>query len=166
MEAATSRMIRIGRSSIGLVGLDLALNHAARHHMDDNQATEYLLTAICKKNYIPSGLEEQYRQALLAAYKKHRDGESDAGEDLIIRIFGPGCAACNGLQNLVLEVMARLQVAADIEQIHDPDEIGRAGILQTPALMINGRIKSMGLHPSPAQVEEWIKNSLSEVHLQ
>ncbi|MCI5226829.1 MAG: thioredoxin family protein, partial [Candidatus Electrothrix sp. AX2] len=41
--------------------------------------------------------------------------------------------------------------------IYDPDEIGRAGVTRTPALMINGTIKSAGLMPTPAQVEQWIQ---------
>jgi hypothetical protein len=50
-------------------------------------------------------------------------------------------------------------LAADIEQIHDPDEIGRAGIVRTPALMINNRLKSSGLLPTRAQIEYWIRAS-------
>jgi hypothetical protein len=50
-----------------------------------------------------------------------------------------------------------MNIAADIEQIHDPDEIGRAGVLQTPALMINGKLKSSGLLPTRAQVEQLIR---------
>ncbi|MCI5224688.1 MAG: thioredoxin family protein, partial [Candidatus Electrothrix sp. AR4] len=76
---------------------------------------------------------------------------------LVIRIFGTGCVSCNSLQILVIEILDRLKLAADIEQIHDPDEIGRAGITMTPALMINGKVKSTGLLPTPAQVEQWIR---------
>jgi hypothetical protein len=48
-------------------------------------------------------------------------------------------------------------MAADIEQIHDPDEIGRQGIIMTPALTINGRVKSGGRLPTRAQVEQWLR---------
>jgi hypothetical protein len=162
MDAAASRMIRIGSSSIGLIGLDVALNEAAAANLDDEAASKALFAAVSSRNYIPSGLEEQYRAALLEEYRRHRNPGAPMEEGLIIRIFGPGCVACNGLQNLVIEVMAKLQVAADIEQIHDPDEIGRAGILQTPALMINGKLKSMGLHPTPIQVEQWLREVIDD----
>jgi small redox-active disulfide protein 2 len=76
---------------------------------------------------------------------------------LIVRIFGTGCLSCNGLQKLIIEVLADMNIGADIEQIHDLDEIGRAGILQTPALMINNRLKSSGLLPTRSQIEHWIR---------
>ena len=57
----------------------------------------------------------------------------------------------------MIEALDRLGLAADVEQIHDPDEIGRAGVLSTPALMINGQIKSSGLMPTPIQIEQWVR---------
>ncbi len=156
-DAATSRNIRIGKVSIGLIGLDQAINEAARQNLPEAEAMDFLYRQIEKKNYIPAPMREQYRVALFREYSKHLHGENEAGEALVIRIFGPGCVSCNGLQNLVIEILSEMNIPADIEQIHDPDEIGRAGILQTPALMINGQLKSSGLLPTRAQVEEWIR---------
>jgi len=157
MDAATSRFIRIGSTSIGLVGLDRAINNAAAENMEETQAVDFIFEQINDKNYIPPGTAEKYRQALLAEYRKHCNPEQSDGDALVIRIFGSGCVGCNGLQTLLIEVLDRMEIAADIEQIHDPDEIGRAGVLMTPALMINGRVKSAGLLPTPAQVEQWIR---------
>jgi hypothetical protein len=160
VEAATSRTIRIGKANIGLIGLDLAMNEAARRELGEAEAMDFLYQAIKKKNYIPDPMEEKYRIALFREYARHLRGESDNHEGLVIRIFGPGCVSCNGLQELVIEVLADMDIAADIEQIHEPDEIGRAGILQTPALMINNVLKSSGLLPTRALVEQWLR----EIH--
>lgn len=157
MDAATSRFIRIGSTSIGLVGLDTALNNAAADNMEEQQAVDFIFEQIKDKNYIPSGSTEKYRQALLTEYRKHCNLEQQDGDILVIRIFGKGCVSCNSIQTLLIEVLDRMGIAADIEQIYDPDEIGRAGVLMTPALMINGRIKSAGLQPTRAQVEQWIR---------
>jgi len=157
MEAAISRTIRIGSSSIGLIGLDLAMNEALRRDMDEAEAMDFLYRRIREQNYIPPAMEEQYRLALFREYSRHKRGESQEEGELVFRIYGPGCVACNGLQALVLEVLADMEIAADIVQIHDPDEIGRAGILQTPALTINGRLKCSGVHPTRAQIEQWIR---------
>jgi len=161
-DAATSRNIRIGKVSIGLIGLDQAINEAASQNLSEAEAMDFLYRQIKKKNYIPATMREQYRIALFKEYSRHLRGETGTGEALVIRIFGPGCVSCNGLQNLVIEVLADMELPADIEQIHDPDEIGRAGILQTPALMINGQLKSCGLLPTRAQIEEWIRSSRDE----
>lgn len=157
METATSRTIRIGKASIGLIGLDIAINYAASHNMDEAEAVEYLYRAVSRKNYIPPAAEKNYRNALRKEYRKHTHNEDIDPAALVIRIFGTGCISCNNLQNQVIEVLNSMNMAADIEQIHDPDEIGRQGIIMTPALMINGRVKSGGSIPSPAQIEQWIR---------
>ncbi|MDU9049873.1 MAG: thioredoxin family protein [Candidatus Electrothrix sp. Rat3] len=158
MDAATQRFIRIGTASIGLIGLDIALNTIARQEVSEIEAVDFLFAEISQQNYIPPGNQEKYKQALLTAYRKHCNiATEEAG--LVIRIFGTGCVSCNSLQTLVIEILDRLKLAADIEQIHDPDEIGRAGVTMTPALMINGTIKSTGLMPTPVQVEQWIMDT-------
>jgi hypothetical protein len=158
MDAATSRTIRIGTANIGLIGLDLAINEAASRQLSEAEAMDFLFQAIREKNYIPPAMTEQYRVALFREYAKHLHGDSGEPDALVVRIFGPGCVSCNGLQTLMIEVLDEMNIAADIEQIHDPDEIGRAGVLQTPALMINGKLKSAGLLPTRAQVEQWIRD--------
>ncbi|MEN8188577.1 MAG: thioredoxin family protein [Thermodesulfobacteriota bacterium] len=149
-------MIRIGHASIGLVGLDIALNRALADNMTPDDGEEFIYRAVASENYIPTGKEKEYRQALRREYEKLLGIDHDELEGLVIRIFGSGCVSCNALNSLVINAMNRAGVAADIEQIHDRDEIGRAGITATPALMINGEVKSAGVYPTLAQVEEWI----------
>ena len=159
MDAATSRTIRIGATHIGLIGLDLALNEAAARQLGQAEAMDFLFRAIEQKNYIPQAMTEKYRLALFREYNRHLNNDTGNEEGLVIRIFGPGCVSCNGLQTLVIEILAEMNIAADIEQVHDPDEIGRAGILQTPALMINDQLKSSGLLPTRALVEQWLREA-------
>lgn len=157
MEAATTRTIRIGTANIGLIGLDIALNHAASQNLTESEAVDYLFAAVSEKNYIPAGAENNYRRALRDAFRSHIDIDNQQAAGLVIRIFGTGCISCNNLQTQVIEVLHNMNLAADIEQIHDPDEIGRHGIIMTPALMINGKVKSGGRIPTLVQIEQWIK---------
>ncbi|MCI5225009.1 MAG: thioredoxin family protein, partial [Candidatus Electrothrix sp. AR4] len=120
MDAATQRFIRIGTASIGLVGLDTALNAVARRQIEEQEAVDALFKAISGQNYIPPGNEDKYRKALLTVYRKHCDIDQQEEAGLVIRIFGTGCVSCNSLQILVIEILDRLKLAADIEQIHDP----------------------------------------------
>ncbi len=92
-----SRFIRIGQASVGLVGLDIALHAAARQQLADDAAADFLFATIKEDNYIPPGCAAQYREALLAAWRRYCGTESGSGQGLVIGIFGTGCVSCNRL---------------------------------------------------------------------
>lgn len=175
MDSPTGRMIRIGKSSIGLIGVDIALNKALAAELSVPQAIDLIFRAVKEQNYIPPAMVEKYKEAIVREYCKltGRDEELEQGLaaapaspgshgmgtslSITIRILGSGCVSCNTLYTMVIDAMGRAGVAADIEQIHDPDEIWRLGVTVTPALMINGQVKIAGIKPTLAQVEEWIR---------
>ncbi|MCL7486669.1 MAG: thioredoxin family protein [Desulfobulbaceae bacterium] len=157
MDQATTRTIRIGKSTIGLIGIDVALNQAAAKKLSEDEAVDFLFTAVSHKNYIPSAARDKYREALRKAYHRHLQPDDANDELLVIRIFGKSCVSCDNLQKMVIDVLNTMDLAADIEKIHDPDEIGRHGITTTPALMINGKLKSSGPMPTRARIEEWLR---------
>ncbi|GAB4332469.1 MAG: hypothetical protein Kow0089_00320 [Desulfobulbaceae bacterium] len=160
MDTATTRMIRIGRASIGLIGLDVALNRAAEKGLSEDEAVAFLFDEVRRQNYIPPGAEENYREALRRAYRNHLHPGAEADDVVVIRIYGKQCVSCDNLQTMVREILSETGLAADVEKIHDPDEIGRSGILITPAIVINGELKSSGAWPTRAQVEQWISELL------
>lgn len=55
MDAATQRFIRIGTASIGLIGLDIALNTIGQQEMSETEAVDFLFTEIKRQNYIAPG---------------------------------------------------------------------------------------------------------------
>ena len=156
MDTPTQRMLKIGKSTIGLIGLDIALNKALAEKLSLEDAPDYLFNAVKNNNYIPAGMADTYKTALLREYKKLQGIETEEEEGLVIRIFGTGCITCNSLRDAVIDAMMKADVAADIDMIHDPDEIGRHGITATPALMINGQVKTAEIHPTPVQLNEWL----------
>ncbi len=162
MDTPTQRTLKVGKATIGLVGLDIALNKALAENISPEDAAEFLYRAIQGQNYIPDGLAEDYRRALEREYRRLLGEEQEADQDLTIRIFGTGCISCNGLRDAVIDAMMQAGVAADIHMIHDPDEIGRHGITATPALMINGQVKIAGIHPTPVQLKEWLLEAAGE----
>jgi len=157
MDSPTGRMIRIGNTSIGLIGLDVAINQAIAAKMNAQEAAIAIFTAVKERNYIPASMVEKYQTAIAQEYLRLTGLHHDRQEGLVIRILGSGCISCNGLQTMVIDAMERAGIAADIEQIHDRDEIWRLGVTSTPALMINGQVKIAGLKPTLAQVERWIR---------
>lgn len=73
-----------------------------------------------------------------------------------IEVLGTGCAKCKSL-------MAEAQKAVDqsgtpmvISKIEDIEKIMGYGVMQTPALVIDGKIKSMGRIPLAAEIYAWI----------
>ncbi len=154
----TQRAIKIGNATIGLMGLDIALNRIlGDKDYDEEVAVEQLFAAVSKDNYIPTGAKELYREALRREMRKQRGETVSRPTGLDIRILGPGCVSCNKLNTLVIEALQKLGIAADVEHVNELDEIWRYGVTQTPALIINEQVKSSGRMPSPFQVEEWLQ---------
>ncbi len=158
MESPTGRMIKIGTASIGLVGLDIALNSAFAKNLKIHEAIDFVFEQVRLKNYIPVGFSQQYKDAIGKEYKKLLGLNTSENESLVIRIFGTGCIVCSAIHSSVIDAMMRAGVAADIEMIHDPDEIGRHNITATPAITINGKLKIAGSQPTPVQLEDWLNN--------
>ena len=149
--------LKIGQSTIGLIGLGPAIQQAIGQNLNADAAADFLLTTMGRENYIPAGAIELYRKALRAEYERAVSGGAPSHQQLTIKILGPGCVSCNKLNTMIFDIMQRLDIAADIEQIHDLDEIWRHGVIITPALIINGKIKSSGRMPPPAEVEQWLR---------
>lgn len=160
-DAPLQRTLKVGKVSVGLVGLDVALNRVVEDQsLDLDQAAETVFAHISKLNYVPDTATGAYLEAILKELTRLREGGSENSGELVIRILGPGCVSCNNIQKMVIEIMSKIGAAADIFQVHDLDEIGRYGVLQTPALIINDKLKSSGRIPTPAQIEEWLREEL------
>ncbi len=75
---------------------------------------------------------------------------------MLIQVCGTGCAKCNELEKLVKEVVAEKGVAAAVEKVSDLQAIVKLGVFTTPALLVDGVIKSAGSVPSRKDVAAWI----------
>ena len=73
-----------------------------------------------------------------------------------IEVLGPGCAKCDGLMELVNQVVSSMNIEADIEHVTDMNKILEYGVMMTPALLINGFKKCVGRVPSPGEIKTWI----------
>jgi small redox-active disulfide protein 2 len=73
-----------------------------------------------------------------------------------IKVFGPGCPKCGEVEKRVINALAELHIAADVEKITDIKTMMSYGILGTPGLVINGRIKCAGRIPRPEEIKAWI----------
>ena len=73
-----------------------------------------------------------------------------------IKILGPGCPRCRDLEKRTINVLAELGVAADVQKVSDIKKIMEFGILATPGLIIDGKVKCSGRIPSGEEIKRWV----------
>lgn len=61
-----------------------------------------------------------------------------------IEILGVGCAKCKSLEKNVRQAVEELGIVADIRKVEDITEIMNYGVMATPALVVDGEVKSSG----------------------
>ncbi len=61
-----------------------------------------------------------------------------------IQILGPGCSRCKQLTASAQQAVAELGLQAEIEKVEDMREIMKFRIMSTPALVVDGTVRSSG----------------------
>ena len=61
-----------------------------------------------------------------------------------IQILGSGCPKCRQLEANAREAVKGLNLTATVEKVTDLDEIMNMGVMVTPALAVDGVVKSAG----------------------
>jgi len=75
-----------------------------------------------------------------------------------IRVLGPGCANCHKMEEMARQAVKELGINAEVVKITDMAQIAMHGILSTPGLIVNGKIKHSGKPlPNIEKVKELIK---------
>lgn len=80
---------------------------------------------------------------------------------LNIKILGSGCANCHKVEELAKQAMAQLAVEAQVEMVTDVKEIMRYGVMNTPGIVINEKVVSMGRVPALSQMTTMITSALA-----
>ena len=73
-----------------------------------------------------------------------------------ILVLGPGCPNCKKLFEATERAVARAAVKADLRKVQKLDEIVAHGVLMTPALVINGKVKCSGKVPGEEEIAAFI----------
>ena len=61
-----------------------------------------------------------------------------------IQILGTGCPKCRQIEANAREALAGTSLEASVEKVTDLDEIMNMGVMLTPALAVDGIVKSTG----------------------
>ena len=77
-----------------------------------------------------------------------------------IKVIGPGCRNCKNLLELVKQAVKEEGIESEIVYLTDIADIMKTGIMQTPGLMINGKIKTVGRVPGLKEIKQFISEEM------
>ncbi len=76
-----------------------------------------------------------------------------------IKVLGTGCAKCKKLFAEAQAAVERTGRAAAVVKVEDIQAIMAHGVRQTPALVIDGQVRSTGRIPGADEIAAWIAQS-------
>jgi small redox-active disulfide protein 2 len=74
----------------------------------------------------------------------------------VIEVLGPGCNNCKRVEAAAREAVAMVGIEAEIIKVTDYADIATKGVMNTPGLIIDGKIVSTGRIPTPGDIAAWL----------
>jgi len=74
-----------------------------------------------------------------------------------IQILGTGCPKCKALFEAAEAAAKNLGIPYEIEKITDINQIMSFGVMMTPSLAIDGKVKSVGKIPSQEEMKKLLR---------
>lgn len=81
---------------------------------------------------------------------------------MVIKILGMGCANCKKLHQLAEESAKELNLEATFEKVEDIKKIMAYGVMRTPALVINEKVKVFGRIPNKDEIKKYITEEIQD----
>lgn len=73
-----------------------------------------------------------------------------------VKVLGTNCPKCKETERVVREAVLESRSAVNVEKISDMTVIAGYGVSGTPAVVVDGQVKSAGRVPSKSDVKSWI----------
>lgn len=70
-----------------------------------------------------------------------------------MQILGPGCPKCEQLAKNAEEAAKALGLEYELEKIKDLNQMMAMGVFMTPALVVDGEVKSVGKVPTVEELK-------------
>jgi small redox-active disulfide protein 2 len=74
-----------------------------------------------------------------------------------VQILGTGCPKCRALEERAREAISVSGIEARIEKVTDVETIMAMGVMMTPALAIDGTVRSVGRVLTKGQIIAYLK---------
>ena len=76
-----------------------------------------------------------------------------------IKVLGPGCFNCQKLEEMAKVAVKEMGIQATVIKVTDIGQIAMHGILSTPGLIVNGKVKHTGKPlPTIDKIKEFVKS--------
>ena len=73
-----------------------------------------------------------------------------------IEILGSGCPKCKQLEENTRKALEETKKKAEIVKVTDINEIISRGVMATPAIIIDGKLKASGRIPEVKEIKKWL----------
>ena len=73
-----------------------------------------------------------------------------------IEILGTGCLKCQKLYENVQQAVGQADIDAEVIKITEINKIMEYGVMITPALVVDGKVKTAGKVPAVEEIKGWI----------
>ena len=74
-----------------------------------------------------------------------------------IEILGTGCTKCKALEEAAKQAIAKIGGFHEVKKVEDIVEIMNYGVMSTPALVVDGKVKSSGKTLTSNEIIELLK---------
>lgn len=78
---------------------------------------------------------------------------------MVIKVLGSGCSNCSKLMELAKQAVAEAGVEAEVIKVEDMKTIVQYGVMKTPALVVDEKVKIMGRVPAYKEVLQLVKEA-------
>ena len=75
-----------------------------------------------------------------------------------IKVLGPGCPKCQQTMQQVEKAVIETGVNAEVSEVTDIRKIAEYGVFGTPAVVVDGEVKSVGKIPRVEDIKAWIQS--------
>jgi small redox-active disulfide protein 2 len=75
---------------------------------------------------------------------------------MIIKVLGSGCANCKKLEENARKAVEELGIHAEIVKVTDFKDILAYGVMKTPALVVDEKVKIMGRVANSDEIKKYL----------
>lgn len=77
-----------------------------------------------------------------------------------LKVLGTGCPKCLKLEEMVKSIVNKLGLDAEVSHVYDINKILDYGVVMTPALVIDGKVRVSGKLPSESEMIDILKENI------
>ena len=75
---------------------------------------------------------------------------------MIIKVLGTGCTKCKNLEENARKAVEELGLDATVEKVAEIKDIMKYGVMRTPALVVDEKVKVMGKVATVEEIKKYL----------